>query len=60
MEIHLFIYIIFSIISSFYLLELDEILKKLENYTDEGKMVYEKSHFIFDELNFTQLDIYSK
>ena len=59
MEIHLFIYIIFSIISSFYLLELDEILKKLENHTDEGKMVYEKSHFIFDELNFTQLDIYS-
>ena len=52
-------FIIFSLcIKKINLLPSDEIWNKTMQYYDEGKMlIFDKNHFIFDEYNYTQLDI---
>lgn len=52
-------FIIFSLsMNIINLLPSDEIWNKTMQYYDEGKMlIFDKNHFIFDEYNYTQLDI---
>ena len=58
------IFIIFILITKILLfksLSSEEIWKKTKNYIKQGKMIVNenKTHFIFDEYNYTGLDINS-
>ena len=54
LDIHIF----FLCINIILLLPPDEVWNKTMQYYEEGKMlIFDKKHFIFDEYNYTQLDI---
>lgn len=56
----IFISIQIFLIYSKTILPSEEIWLSVKNYTDQGLMVYNKSYFIYDEKNYTKLDIHGE